>query len=135
MKTGAELISEERKEQIEKHGWDIKNDEDYSNNELLKAALFAINPDQFEWPFNWTPEFRNKILLKTNTVERLKVAGAFIAAEIDRLKCQQKKYGSFKSVSEKCPECLENTGIDELKMFGGICELCHEQKLKDELDD
>ena len=85
MKTGIELIAEERQEQIEKHGFDIKNDQDYSQNELIKAALFAINPDQFEWPYYWGEEFRHKIKSKPNSVERLKIAGALIAAEIDRL--------------------------------------------------
>ncbi len=90
MKTGIELIAEERQEQIEKHGWDIRNDEDYSEGELLKAALFAINPQVFEWPFYWTEEFRNKILNKENDIERLKIAGALIAAEIDRIIHKQK---------------------------------------------
>lgn len=84
MRTGIELIAEERKEQIEKHGWDLSNDEDYGNGELIKAALFAINPDQFEWPFYWTEKFRDKIL-KKDEIDRLRVAGALIAAEIDRL--------------------------------------------------
>lgn len=85
MKTGVELIAEERQEQIEKHGFDIQNDEDYSQNELIKAALFAINPDQFEWPYHWGQVFRSKIKNKPNAVERLKIAGALIAAEIDRI--------------------------------------------------
>lgn len=83
MKTGIELIAEERKEQIEKHGWDLTNNIDYVNGELIKAALFAINPDQFEWPFYWQEKFRNKILAKTK-IERLRIAGALIAAEMDR---------------------------------------------------
>ena len=91
MKTGVELIAEERQEQIEKHGFDVKNDADYSHNELIKAAQFAINPDQFEWPFYWQEEFRTKILNKTNAVERLKVAGALIAAEIDRIQLREEE--------------------------------------------
>src|SRR5687768_4545537 len=87
MKTGAELIAEERREQIEKHGFDIKNDEHYSNNELIKAALFCINPYQFEWPFYWGESFRDKILAKQDITDRLKVAGALIAADIDRRQC------------------------------------------------
>lgn len=91
MKSGVELISEERKEQIEKHGWNLKNDEDYSNKELIKAALFCINQDVFEWPFYWTEEFRNKILSKKTEIDRLKIAGALIAAEIDRLNSIENK--------------------------------------------
>jgi hypothetical protein len=85
-KSGVELIAEERKEQIEKHGFSIQNDAKYyQENELIKAALFCINTDVFEWPFSWQEEFRNKIISKTNPIERLKVAGAFIAAHIDML--------------------------------------------------
>ena len=83
-KTGIELISEERQEQIEKHGWDLKHDELYTNEELLKAALFCINQKIFEWPFFWTMKFRTKICNKSR-IDQLKVAGALIAAEIDRL--------------------------------------------------
>jgi len=83
MKTGIELIAIERQEQIEKHGWDLENDKDYGDGELIKAAMFAINPKMFEWPSYWTEEFRNKILNK-EPIERFKIAGALIAAEIDR---------------------------------------------------
>jgi len=85
MKTGIEEITEERTEQIEKHKWDVKNDEFYNNNELLKAALFAIDQNNFEWPFYWNEHFRTKIVSKSR-IDQLKVAGAFIAAEIDRIK-------------------------------------------------
>lgn len=84
MKTGIELITQERDEQINKHGFDVANDEYYSDNELIKAALFAINPDQFEWPYNWDEKFRDKIKGKT-LIERLAVAGAFMAARIDQV--------------------------------------------------
>lgn len=82
-KAGIELIYQERQEQIEKHGFSVKDDLSYSENELIKAALFCINPKQFEWPFNWNEKFRDKIINKTE-IERLSVAGAFIAAQIDR---------------------------------------------------
>jgi hypothetical protein len=84
MKTGTELITEERKEQVEKHGWNLKNDSDYSNEELLKAALFCVDQKRFEWPWFWQSKFRDKVLMKTR-VEQLTEAGAFIAAEIDRI--------------------------------------------------
>ena len=85
MKTGAKLIAKERKEQIKKHGFDISNDLFYSDNELLKGALFCINPDLFEWPFNWEYAFASKIR-ENDRVSQLKKAGAFIAAEIDRIR-------------------------------------------------
>ena len=61
-KSGIELITEERKEQIEKHGWDLSDDKSYSEEELLKAALFCIDQKRFEWPFYWMGIFRAKIL-------------------------------------------------------------------------
>jgi len=84
MKTGIELITKERDEQINKHGFDVTKDSGYADNELIKAALFAINPNQFEWPFYWQEIYRDKIM-KKHILDRLAVAGALIAAEIDRL--------------------------------------------------
>jgi transposase len=89
MKTGIELITEERKEQIEKHGWNVEDDESYNNEELLKAALFCVDQKQFEWPWNWLEKYRTKITCK-NRVDQLKVAGALIAAEIDRIQYKSK---------------------------------------------
>ena len=92
-KSGAQLIAEERKEQIKKHGFDVTNDEDYSNMELIQAALFCIDAGTpvghglktyKEWPQYWGTRFENKILNK-DRVNQLRVAGAFIAAEIDRI--------------------------------------------------
>lgn len=80
---GIELIAEERHEQIYKHGWDLENDQYYKNGELLQAAMFCIGADK--WPENWDLHFRDKILSK-DQIGKLKVAGAFIAAEIDRIK-------------------------------------------------
>lgn len=85
-KTGAELIAQERLEQIHKHGFDETSDE-YEMGELIGAALFALDPfEDFEdkWPYGWHEHFKQKIINKTRT-ERLIVAGALIAAEIDRL--------------------------------------------------
>ena len=89
MKKGSELISEEREEQIVKHNWNLQNDEDYKQGELIKAALFCIDQQIFELPWQWTTKFREKIVNKTK-IEQLTVAGALIAAEIDRLQNEQK---------------------------------------------
>lgn len=84
MKTGIELIATERQEQLKKHGFDVTNDTYYSKNELVKAAMFALNPNAFAWPQGWDRHFEEKIRGK-DRVSQLKVAGAFIAAEIDRI--------------------------------------------------
>ena len=81
---GCMEICEERHEQVNKHGFDVKNDQDYSDNELLIAARFAMHPFQFEWPFHWMEKFRQKIREK-NAFERIRISGAFIAAELDRM--------------------------------------------------
>jgi hypothetical protein len=41
--TGAELIAAERQEQIHKHGWDVKHDEDYGRGELVQAAATCLS--------------------------------------------------------------------------------------------
>lgn len=84
MKTGIELIEKERQEQIEKHGFDVSHDIYYSKGELLQAALFCINPNTFDWPDGWDEHFRDKILSK-DEIGKLKCAGAFVAAQIDRI--------------------------------------------------
>ena len=84
MKTGIELIAKERQEQIEKHSWDITNNADYGNEELLKAALFCIDQKRFEFPFEWHPFFREKIL-NNKRIDQLKKAG-----EIGRASCRER---------------------------------------------
>ena len=92
-KSGIELIAQERQEQIEKHGFDVNNDKYYSSLELIQACLFCL--DQYtgigkglmtykEWPEGWDYYFRDKIINKDD-IGKLKVAGAFIAAQIDLL--------------------------------------------------
>lgn len=81
---GSNMIAQERWEQIHKHGWDEKNDADYGKGELLQAAIFAMHPALDGWPQGWDKHFEEKIRSKSR-VDQLKVAGAFIAAEIDRL--------------------------------------------------
>lgn len=82
--TGAQMIAKERQEQIEKHGWSLDQDQYYANGELAQAALYCMEPDHFEWPRKWDGYFKNKIDSKSD-INQLVVAGAFIAAEIDRL--------------------------------------------------
>jgi len=81
---GCQMILEERWEEIFKHGWNLEDDHDYVNEELLKCALFCIDQKRFEFPWGWIESYRTKILNKSR-VDQLKVAGALIAAEIDRL--------------------------------------------------
>ena len=87
MKTGIELIAVERQEQIEKHGWTYDHDNCHENEELIRAAIYALDPcmDNFkQLDLGWG-SFVSKIDNKDNRVDQLKVAGALIAAEIDRI--------------------------------------------------
>lgn len=96
MKTGIELIAEERQRQIEAEGWTPQNDHQYTNRQLVRAAVCYCESDNMEfttnddgenliesgyWPFDitwWKPTPDNRI-------RELQKAGALIAAEIDRL--------------------------------------------------
>lgn len=93
MKTGIELIAEERNRQIEVEGYDQDHDSEHSAGELAMAAMcYAMDPvwrpanmAPMGWPwvgydkldgFKPTPDDRIRELVK---------AGALIAAEIDRI--------------------------------------------------
>lgn len=93
MKTGIELINEERKEQIEKHGWSLDHDASYADGQLKQAALFCyeqarmklgrIFQENTHWPEGWIKHFEYKIRNKP-AIEQLTVCGAFWLAEFDR---------------------------------------------------
>lgn len=102
MKTGIEMIAEERQRQIEKEGWTAEHDDAHTWEELSEAAKCYITSSQAalasknnvtyddgyrpgegkpsDWPWDssyWKPS--------GNPVRDLQKAGALIAAEIDRL--------------------------------------------------
>jgi len=85
---GVELIAKERKEQIEKHGETIEHDVQFNTHRQLRTA--AINllcdiPGYASQPFGWSEVIWNKMANKSYE-QRLVIAGALIAAEIDRIK-------------------------------------------------
>lgn len=98
MKTGIELIAEERQEQIEKHGRTVENDVFYNSQGQLKQAIMMlianlgfINQglqmpkealDDLK-PDGWSYPNCQKMLNKPE-VDQLRIIGAFAAAEIDR---------------------------------------------------
>jgi len=91
MKTGVELIAEERQRQIEVEGWVPEHDDGHQNGQLANAAgCYALSPENrhydygrntpYAWPWNivyWKPS--------PNRKSDLIKAGALIAAELDRL--------------------------------------------------
>jgi len=90
MKTGIELIAQERAEQIEKHGRTVEKDViENGFNQLKSSAIMLLNgyllqDEENYTPFNWDEEIWQHMLSKP-IKERLIIAGALIAAEIDRL--------------------------------------------------
>jgi len=92
MKTGIELIAQERKEQIEKHGRTIEKDViENAGLQLSTGASVLINRSFKSsrqrlslMPDEWDDLICLKMVSKTYK-ERLIIAGALIAAEIDRL--------------------------------------------------
>lgn len=107
MKTGIQLIAEERKEQIKKHKWTSKHDDIHILGELAEAAVVCASNIKLYWRkdhtdgcsfnllqmpnWNLPVKYNGNVLIpnyNSTTDERihqLKVAGALIAAEIDRL--------------------------------------------------
>jgi hypothetical protein len=95
-KTGIELIAQERQEQIEKHGRTIDRDiaENDKNQLSSGASILALNypficlevydVEESHCPPDWDQELWCKMVNKPYK-ERLIIAGALIAAEIDRL--------------------------------------------------
>lgn len=105
MKTGIELIAQERTKQIEKHGITIESDDmKNSHCQLSEAASLLciteshlrdnddiLHPDGEEIyisPFGWDESDFIKMMAKTYK-ERLIIAGALIAAEIDRIQTSE----------------------------------------------
>lgn len=92
--TGIELIAKEREEQLTKHNRSIRSDHYINGNyELCSAAsMLLYNPTQ-ESPMELLREtvlknWNQSILIRMDAKsykDRLVIAGALIAAEIDRL--------------------------------------------------
>lgn len=86
--TGAELICLERAEQIIKHGRTVQEDIDFNTaGQLVTAARtlsMSIVPDHYvNRPYKWDETIWKKMIQKSYK-DRLVIAGALIAAEIDR---------------------------------------------------
>ena len=97
MKTGIELIAEERQRQIEAEGWTAEHDAEHDQGELAAAAAcYAFTPfmkDEIRegykvpptpmWPEFWLAKYWKPT--PNDRIRELQKAGALIAAEIDRL--------------------------------------------------
>lgn len=92
MKTGVELICEERLRQVSEEGYSYEHDDEHAEGEITSAAycyLWELSARSHrgkpcetpppKWPWDslyWKP---------TDEIRQLVKAGALIAAEIDRL--------------------------------------------------
>lgn len=117
MKTGIELITEERERQISKEGWTPEHDDNHKYGELADAgACYALanspslqdeatfyflkkTPQKF-WPFDlgwWKPT--------QDPVKNLVKAGALIAAEIDQVVAEEQFVSSLwaRRFKQECP--------------------------------
>lgn len=83
--TGIELIANERKEQIEKHGRTVEGDVlENANGEIIMGVKALLSEDGFLFPSKWDMGICAKMLNKSYE-ERLVIVGALIAAELDRI--------------------------------------------------
>jgi hypothetical protein len=87
--TGIELIAQERKEQIEKHGRTVEYDVRINNlKQLSLAAELLITGKVYNKenlpPYGWDYDLWQKMSNKPYK-DRIIIAGTLLAAEIDRL--------------------------------------------------
>lgn len=101
MKTGIELIRDERQRQKDAEGHTKQHDAEHILNELCYASAYYLSPETLYvkrentkdpseliyfhdcWPTNWDRKWAKKE--KHSRLRQLVIAGALIAAEIDRL--------------------------------------------------
>ena len=82
---GTRLIKVERYEQMTRHGYTLESDQKYTNEELPALATYLLTGDLNFWPVEMLDiSYIEKWKVKTR-VEQLAIAGALIAAEIDRI--------------------------------------------------
>lgn len=99
MKTGIELINDERNEQIDKHGYSLENDANEYKSEELRIVAIRVLTIQDDVPKKIGHYTARNIdcgwadvedyICKKSYKERLIIAGALIAAEIDRLQYEK----------------------------------------------
>lgn len=95
---GANLIEQERLEQLEKHGITLLDDRKHTAGQLWNAAMFCVTGTSTWWPDGWDLGVRNNIGRK-EFKERLVIAGALLAAEIDRLLEYEQPGGTYTSTT------------------------------------
>lgn len=108
MKTGLELIAEERQRHLVEFGYTLQHDQQHTDGQLAAAASvyadmanyhaelprydgngkeLVLIPRAYKWP--WDMKYLK--LTPNDRIKELQKAGALIAAEIDRLQYNQQK--------------------------------------------
>lgn len=95
METGITLIAQERNRQVEMEGWTPEFDRKFhgGGDLAVAAACYAVNkiPELpksfFTTPFPWPPKWDKRA--KHDRKRSLIIAGALIAAELDRLLAEE----------------------------------------------
>lgn len=92
--TGIELIAQEREDQLTKHGFSAGFDADFNSMAQLREAVIHLVNNEIDHikdenvlalcPAKWESHLWLKMCRKP-IKERLSIAGALVAAEIDRL--------------------------------------------------
>jgi hypothetical protein len=93
--TGAGMIAAERVRQIVDKGYTLEHDDRHDDGSLgefagmiLQAAMWECGPEDVEVPesaADWVSPAVEHVLEKwPNAVDRLRISGALVAAEIDR---------------------------------------------------
>lgn len=83
--SGIGLIASERQEQFFKHSRYIDEDvEENPNGELIQGAISLLDGNNTKMPEKWDKNICDR-MTKKSYKEKLIIAGAFIAAEIDRI--------------------------------------------------
>ncbi|KKK78159.1 hypothetical protein LCGC14_2846350 [marine sediment metagenome] len=114
MKTGSELIAEERQRQVEQEGWTAKHDNMHRGFELSKAgAAYALDVAgervfaKTVWPWAneyWKPTIKNNERNEDDDIRQLVKAGALIVAEIDRLQRFQEWLNKAEEMGKSSPK-------------------------------
>ena len=88
--TALDLIAQEREKQISK-GYTVGHDaKEYPNSELVDIATSLIYNNWHQVPEGWSKDYW-KILCSRPYKDRLRIAGALIAAELDRVINEEKE--------------------------------------------
>ncbi|RQO37927.1 hypothetical protein DBR39_13645 [Chryseobacterium sp. KBW03] len=124
---GVLMIAKERQKQIDKHGftaeYHVNHPEYYEDKQLIQATVTLLLQDLAphdlvtEIPTNWDA-VRFQDLIDRGHIERLTIAGALLAAELDRL-CELACY-------LKCESCQKETDIERMHEDGDSNNFCPE---------